>query len=77
MPYCDDCRARNIEGITAYVPIALIDHDPERSLLGLYKAGITGLDPAIFAEMFWPSLSEKWIRAAKRELKHWEALLNE
>jgi hypothetical protein len=76
MPYCTDCRDPRIHAITAYVPIALVDRDPEHSLLGIYRAGLTLSDPATFAEMFWPSLSEKWIRAAKREVKHWEARLN-
>jgi len=72
LPYCSTCREDKRDGVIAFVPIRLVELNPEAVLLGLYSAGVTLSDPATFAEMFWPTLPEGWIRAAKRHVKAWE-----
>jgi len=72
LPYCNTCRDAKLEGIVAFVPIRLVELNPETVLLGLYSAGVTMSDPRTFAEMFWPTLPERWIRAAKSRVTAWE-----
>jgi hypothetical protein len=66
MTYCDECRGSRIDRILTSLPLAMVDQDPEGVLLWMYEKGLTKSDPGMVRSLFFPELTDEWVKAATR-----------